>query len=187
MFGQTRLFSSERTVFRVELRHLPVLKPYLHSLKAENQTSFLTYLLNPPKFDYSRFWYANRKLDKIVKKSIAHYPHSDNKIYLGPLVWRLVCPIFDWYMTIWTPLVCILIVCIITRSVQVVYLLSYRMLVGYTDWSLPSSESRWNSLIIKLDEMYEAIDKRKEDGPKAKPVTEGENLKIETDKREKTD
>ena len=177
-FGQIRLFSPERTVFRSELGSLPVLKYDVAKLETEHQASFLSYLLTTPKIDFINHWSANSKiLPRAIKEGIAHQPHLDNKIYLGDHVWLLAQDVLPWYVPLWSSVVCILVICIVVKMFQIVELIIHGILFDLSeDLSSPQTlENRWNRLFAKLDKMSGAIDKRDQEKDKesgAKPVAE---------------
>ena len=189
-FGQTRLFSPDRTVFRVERQALPILWYDLPKMEAESQVSLFSYLLSPPKLDYNHCYYMQPDSNnRPLKESIAHQPHSDNKIFIGFHIQSYALYTLPWYMPLWSTVVCIPVICIIVKLIQIVHLLNHGRLFAYRPWNIPSSEERWNSLLAKLDKMCDAVDKRdkedKESDQKEAPLATV--LMTEIDKREKID
>lgn len=189
MLGQTRLFSSNRIVFRGE-RYLPIYWIHLAELKAEPQVSFLTYLLsNPAKIHYTGF-YGDEVIAhyRSLQKALDHQPHSDNKLYVGSGTWDFTSSL-PWLVTIWSFVTGILVICIILKSLQIIYLVTHRMLFAYIDLANPGLlESRWKLLFEKLNSMCDAIDKRAKESETDQSKSEIDvKLQIETDKGEKND
>ena len=183
-FGQTHLFSPDRTVFRGERQVLPVLWYDLAKMEPESQGSLLSYLLNPPKLNERTSYYIQpENKNQPLRESIAHQPHSENKIYYyygSTMKYTHAFYTSCWYLPLWSAVVCILILYIIVRTTQFVHLLIIGKPFAYkSPRDGPSSEERWNLLLAKLDKICDAVDK------KDKEEREEEALVIETDKPHK--
>ena len=156
--GQTHLLSSDRIVFRGEQQALPILWYDLPKMEPESQVSLLSYLLNPPKLNFEHYVQLNHTKELPLSESIAHQPHSDNKIYFISYL-----PI-EWYLRIWLVVECIAITLIILKILQIVHLLIHGSLFA----SKPSNPS------AKLEEECDAVDKKenKESKQKEAALTE---------------
>ena len=167
IFGQTHVFSSDRTVFWAKQQNLPILWYDLPKMEPESEASLLSYLLNPPKLDYRTSYYTHPEISNKTKtsrsfnESIAHQPHSENKIYLGSHIQAQAYHRLPWYRPALLTVGCILIGCIIVIIIQMVYfLLIHRRLFSNTLRNPPSSEERWNLLLVKLDKICDEVDKK---------------------------
>ena len=187
-FGQTSLSSPHRTVFRIERQVLPVLWNDLPKMKPESQASLLFYLLNPPKLDYYHpFYMQSETKNQPLRKSIAHQPHSDNKITHGFFMEVYCAFVLPWYMLILLSVGYILIGCLIVKAIQIIHLLIQGKLFAYKPWNPPSSEERWNSLITKLNEIWDVIDKKDKEDKESDQKQEALAVSVTEMKHQKID
>ena len=159
-FGQTHLFLLNRTVFRGEQQVLPISWYDLHKMEPESQASLLSYLLNSPKLNFEHYVQLNNTNELRFRESIAHQPHSDNKISHGSFIQFYSAYVLPWYMLVFFTVECIFIGCLMAKAIQIVYLLIQGSLFAYKPWNHPSFEERWGWLVAKLDEMCEWAEKK---------------------------
>ena len=186
-FGQIRLFSSDRTVFRGEWQVLPVLRGDFPKMEPESQVSLVIYLLNPPKLVYSPYYNYG------LNGNATHLFNSNYTIYHSTFVQMYMNKMLPWYLLIWSLTVGIVIICIALKTTQIIHLLIQGKLFAYTPRHRPTAEERWNSLIAKVDKICDVAEKKEK-------IDELQDIKIDEDwekevdksvselnKREKTD
>ena len=186
-FGQIRLFSPDRTIFRGDWQVLPVLRDDLPKMGAESQVSFVTYLLNPPKLAYDRF------PNYVLKKNVTNKVNSDNIIIYHPrLMGTYMIFVLPCYMLVWSLAVGLTVICIVVKTIQITHLLIQGKLFAYTPRHRPTGEERWNSLLAKVDKICYVAEKKVkidelQDIKIVRDWEKEDNSVSELNKREKTD